>query len=134
MSYDHADQWADARNPQPLYAWEPDAIDHLAVVLSDVPLATQLLKIQEEAGEVAAAYIGWMGHNPAKGRHKTEEDLVTELLDVAVTALVAYTMMTRGRIATRGSQAVTALRERAEQKMNDLQHPQPKEHDAPPHR
>lgn len=49
----------------------------------------RLLKLQEEMGEVAQAYIGWTGQNPRKGVTHTQDDLLDELADVAVTALVA---------------------------------------------
>lgn len=46
-------------------------------------------KIGEEFGEAIQALIGATGQNPRKGVTHTEEDLVEELLDVAVTALGA---------------------------------------------
>lgn len=48
----------------------------------------QLLKIQEEAGEVAEAAIGATGQNPRKGHSHTWADVRAEVCDVAVTALV----------------------------------------------
>lgn len=48
----------------------------------------QLLKLQEELGEVAEAYIGWMGLNPRKGVTHTKEDVGAELADVIMTAVV----------------------------------------------
>jgi hypothetical protein len=50
----------------------------------------RLAKITEEAGEVIAAFIGMTGQNPRKGITHTVQDVVDELLDVAVTALGAY--------------------------------------------
>ncbi|WP_434741254.1 MazG-like family protein [Micromonospora sp. SH-82] len=49
----------------------------------------QILKIVEEAGEVAAAWIGTVGQNPRKGVTHTVDDVAAELADVAFTALVA---------------------------------------------
>nr|WP_245653178.1 NUDIX domain-containing protein [Herbidospora sakaeratensis] len=49
----------------------------------------RVLKITEEAGEAAEAVIGLLGHNPRKGRTHTRQDVVDELCDVAVTALIA---------------------------------------------
>lgn len=49
----------------------------------------RLLKIQEEAGEVAEAVIGFCGGNKRKGYSHTEEDVAKELADVVVTAMVA---------------------------------------------
>ncbi|MFH8553660.1 MazG-like family protein [Streptomyces celluloflavus] len=53
----------------------------------------QLLKIQEEAGEVAEAVIGAMGQNPRKGHSHTWKDVEAEICDVIVTGMVALTRM-----------------------------------------
>lgn len=53
----------------------------------------QLLKIQEEAGEVAEAVIGAMGQNPRKGHSHTWEDVESEVCDVIVTGMVALARM-----------------------------------------
>jgi NTP pyrophosphatase (non-canonical NTP hydrolase) len=53
----------------------------------------QLLKIQEEAGEVAEAVIGAMGQNPRKGHSHTWQDVEAEVCDVIVTGMVALTRM-----------------------------------------
>jgi hypothetical protein len=50
----------------------------------------RLAKIMEEGGEVIAAYIGYTGQNPRKGVTHSKEDVMDELLDVAVTALGAW--------------------------------------------
>lgn len=50
----------------------------------------RLAKLSEETGEVIAAYIGATGQNPRKGVTHTTDDVLAELLDVAVTALGAY--------------------------------------------
>jgi NTP pyrophosphatase (non-canonical NTP hydrolase) len=47
------------------------------------------VKLSEEVGEVAEAVIGTLGQNPRKGVTHTLDDVVAELLDVAVTALGA---------------------------------------------
>jgi hypothetical protein len=52
-------------------------------------LTLRILKVVEEAGEAAAARIGGMGQNPRKGITHGAEDLMNELYDVALTALVA---------------------------------------------
>lgn len=52
-------------------------------------MAMRLLKIGEEAGEAASAYIGWRGQNPRKGTTHTQADVEAELCDVIVTAAVA---------------------------------------------
>ena len=49
----------------------------------------RILKVTEEAGEAAAAWIGTLGQNPRKGVTHTTADVAGELADVVVTALVA---------------------------------------------
>ncbi|MFF0729297.1 MazG-like family protein [Streptomyces sp. NPDC004134] len=51
--------------------------------------AMRLLKISEEAGEAAAAYIGMTGQNPRKGTTHTARDVADELCDVIIAAAVA---------------------------------------------
>ncbi|WP_369188768.1 MazG-like family protein [Streptomyces sp. R08] len=53
----------------------------------------QLLKIQEEAGEVAEAVIGALGQNPRKGHSHTWNDVESEVCDVIVTGMVALARM-----------------------------------------
>jgi hypothetical protein len=57
--------------------------------------ALRLMKVQEEAGEVAAAWIGVTGQNPRKGVTHDVADVVSELCDVIVAAMVAVTTLTR---------------------------------------
>jgi phosphoribosyl-ATP pyrophosphohydrolase len=56
---------------------------------SDAELTLRMLKVSEEAGEAAGAWIGCLGQNPRKGitHHRTQ--VAAELADVAITALVA---------------------------------------------
>lgn len=61
----------------------------------------RVLKLTEEAGEAAAAYIGMVGQNPRKGVTHTLDDLLNELADVAVTALCAMQHFTQGEDVTR---------------------------------
>lgn len=49
----------------------------------------RLLKLQEEAGEVAEAVIGFTGVNTRKGYSHDEQDVAKELADVVITAMVA---------------------------------------------
>lgn len=49
----------------------------------------QILKITEEAGEVAEALIGVTGQNPRKGYSHSWRDVENELCDVVITAMVA---------------------------------------------
>lgn len=51
--------------------------------------SARLLKVQEEAGEVAQAVIGYYGMNARKGITHEEDDVAKELADVVVTAMVA---------------------------------------------
>lgn len=53
----------------------------------------RLAKIAEEGGEVIANYIGATGQNPRKGVTRTTEDVIDELLDVAITSLGAVEHM-----------------------------------------
>ncbi|RIV41317.1 MazG-like family protein [Micromonospora radicis] len=55
----------------------------------EAELTCRVLKLTEEVGEVAAAWIGTLGQNPRKGVTHTRPDVVAELADVAFTALVA---------------------------------------------
>jgi NTP pyrophosphatase (non-canonical NTP hydrolase) len=57
----------------------------------------RLAKVSEECGEVIAAFIGATGQNPRKGVTHTRQDVIEELLDVALTALCAVEHMTSGR-------------------------------------
>jgi NTP pyrophosphatase (non-canonical NTP hydrolase) len=52
-------------------------------------LTCRILKVTEEAGEAAGAWIGVLGQNPRKGVTHSREDVAAELADVAITALVA---------------------------------------------
>ncbi len=49
----------------------------------------RVLKIGEEFGEVSEALHGALGANPRKGQSHTWDDVRKELVDVAVTTLVA---------------------------------------------
>jgi hypothetical protein len=53
-------------------------------------------------GRAVAAYIGLTGQNPRKGVTHTSIDLLTELADVAVTALCAIQHFTGNEDVTRG--------------------------------
>jgi NTP pyrophosphatase (non-canonical NTP hydrolase) len=54
----------------------------------------QILKITEEAGEVAQAVFGALGQNPRKGRTHTWQDVEAEVCDVIITAMVALARLT----------------------------------------
>ncbi|MBO0884303.1 MAG: MazG-like family protein [Mycobacterium sp.] len=57
---------------------------------------TRILKLTEEVGEAAEAYIGMHGLNSRKGICKTRDDLLAELADVIITAAVAMAGVTDG--------------------------------------
>jgi NTP pyrophosphatase (non-canonical NTP hydrolase) len=61
----------------------------------------RVMKLMEEAGEAAAAYIGVTGQNPRKGVTHTQDDLLKELADVAITALCAIQHFTQDEAVTR---------------------------------
>ncbi|MET9757561.1 MazG-like family protein [Streptomyces sp. NPDC006372] len=54
----------------------------------------RILKLSEEAGEVAEAVIGATGQNVRKGVTHTWDDVQSELCDVVITALVALRTLT----------------------------------------
>lgn len=72
-----------------------DELDNIAQWLVDwndahaVPEHIRILKLSEEVGEVAEAYLGMTGTNPRKGQTHDIEDVRSELADVALAALVA---------------------------------------------
>lgn len=68
--------------------------------------AMRVMKVAEEGGEAVAAYIGMVGQNPRKGVTHTMNDLLSELADVAVTALAAMQHFTQDEAVTRGHLAV----------------------------
>lgn len=49
----------------------------------------RILKLAEEAGEAARAWIGVIGQNPRRGVTHTVDDVAAELADTVITALVA---------------------------------------------
>ncbi|CAI7979898.1 conserved hypothetical protein [Frankia sp. Hr75.2] len=69
-------------------------------------LALRVLKLVEECGEASAALIGLRGQNPRKPR-SSEQDLVDELLDVALSALVTAASLTGSWAERFGDQVLT---------------------------
>ena len=55
----------------------------------EVTRLLRVLKIQEEAGEVAEAIHGVLGSNPRKGTSHTWTDVERELCDVILTSMVS---------------------------------------------
>ncbi|WP_460112779.1 MazG-like family protein [Streptomyces platensis] len=83
----------------PSAVWE--TVDHLVRWLdgeSALPPEQErllrILKLSEEAGEVAQAVIGATGQNPRKGHSHTWDDVHSELCDVILTAMVALRTLT----------------------------------------
>lgn len=75
------DQWATI---QGLAAWLDQRNGH-----DQQEITLRLLKLTEEVGEVAQAWIGVTGQNPRKGVTHTMPQVQDELCDVIVTAAVA---------------------------------------------
>jgi NTP pyrophosphatase (non-canonical NTP hydrolase) len=73
-----------------------DETGRLAEWLGEAPLESQLLKLSEEVGEVAEAYLGMTGLNPRKGFSHTRDDLAGEVADVIISAAVALVRVTGG--------------------------------------
>ena len=70
-----------------LVAW----LDQGSELPAETKTILQILKITEEAGEVAEALIGVTGQNPRKGYSHDWHDVEKELCDVVITAMVALT-------------------------------------------
>ncbi len=74
---------------------EREALDSLVKWLDESNLVTReeiglrVLKVCEESGEAAKAWIGFTGQNPRKGITHTKDEVIAELLDTALTALLA---------------------------------------------
>lgn len=79
-----------------------DHVGRLHAYHGDVPIEVRLLKLTEEVGEAAEAYIGMQGLNARKGVCHTREDLLAELADVIITAAVAMSGITGGNIEEAG--------------------------------
>ncbi|WGD39723.1 MazG-like family protein [Streptomyces cathayae] len=70
-----------------------DRLDDHSTLPREQRVLFHLLKIQEEAGEVAEAAIGAAGQNPRKGHSHTWQDVESEVCDVIVTGMVALMRM-----------------------------------------
>ncbi|MDT0448668.1 MazG-like family protein [Streptomyces hesseae] len=69
-------------------------LDAESTVSPDMARLLRVLKISEEAGEVAEAIHGVTGSNPRKGNSHTWDDVQTELCDVILTGMVALRTIT----------------------------------------
>lgn len=63
--------------------------------------AVFIVKLGEEAGEAAQAYIGMTGVNPRKGVTHTRDDLLGELADVVYAGVTAIQHFTQDAVETR---------------------------------
>jgi NTP pyrophosphatase (non-canonical NTP hydrolase) len=93
-----------------------DRISDLHACHREVPVEVQLLKLTEETGEAAEAFIGMHGLNSRKGVCRSRDDLLAELADVIITAAVTMTGVTRGDAEEARSyleQRLTVVTERA---------------------
>jgi NTP pyrophosphatase (non-canonical NTP hydrolase) len=79
-----------------------DQVGRLHAHHGDVPAEIRLLKLTEEVGEVADAFIGRHGLNGRKGVCRTRDDLLDELADVIITAAVAMSGITGNADGARG--------------------------------
>jgi NTP pyrophosphatase (non-canonical NTP hydrolase) len=92
-----------------------DQISDLHACHREVPVEIQLLKLTEETGEAAEAFIGIHGLNSRKGVCRSRDDLLAEPADVIITAAVA-TGVTGGDLEEARShleQRLTVVTERA---------------------
>jgi hypothetical protein len=78
-------------------------------------LILRAMKVQEEAGELAAALIGILGQNPRKGITHTTDDAINEAIDVAISALVFIESVEPGQLDTILTQRLAYLETRATQ-------------------
>jgi NTP pyrophosphatase (non-canonical NTP hydrolase) len=92
-----------------------DQVGQLHAHHGEVPVEIRLLKLTEEVGEVADAFLGVHGLNKRKGVCRSREDLLDELADVIITAAVAMSGVT-GDVDEASShlqRRLTAVTERA---------------------
>jgi NTP pyrophosphatase (non-canonical NTP hydrolase) len=92
-----------------------DQVGQLHAHHGDVPAEIRLLKLTEEVGEVADAFLGMQGLNKRKGVCRSREDLLDELADVIITAAVAMSGVTGDADKARGhmERRLAAVTERA---------------------
>lgn len=85
----------------------------------DQPLGqdwARISKIAEELGEATAAFIGITGQNPRKGIHGSMDDLLDELADTALTAILAIQHFSKSSADTR--QRLMSKQEKIYQRIN----------------
>ena len=69
-------------------------LDAESTATPEVARLLRILKISEEAGEVAEAVHGVTGSNPRKGHSHSWDDVEKELCDVILTSMVALRTIT----------------------------------------
>ncbi len=74
----------------------------------DVAVEVRILKLTEEVGEAAEAFIGMKGLNSRKRVCRNRDDLLAELADVIVTAAVAMAGVTGGTSVRPGGTSTSA--------------------------
>ncbi|MCP9965702.1 NUDIX domain-containing protein [Actinomadura madurae] len=79
---------ADTETAEPCRGFWADTARIRTGYLAEVPTHLLVMKLAEEVGEVAEAYIGMTGGNPRKGIHKTVTDVLDELADVLLATAV----------------------------------------------
>ncbi|MFB7511479.1 NUDIX domain-containing protein [Streptomyces broussonetiae] len=72
----------------------------------------QIIKLQEELGEVAEAVVGVCGQNPRKGFSHTWDDVEAEVCDVITTAMVALERLTPAEAQSRFDQHLKKIASR----------------------
>lgn len=83
--------WENAKGDPPCgHSRSSDPIVDCAGLFPRMTADFAITKVVEEIGEVADAQIGMSGLNERKGVYATSEDLRKELLDVGLTALIAW--------------------------------------------
>lgn len=83
------DEWLDDA-VSPVYKRQPMAQDW-----------ARISKVSEELGEAIQAYIGCTGQNPRKGMTNDIGDVLLELADTAITAILAMQHFTKNGSVTR---------------------------------
>jgi hypothetical protein len=81
--------------------WLDEGVDRTAYRLQ--PMAqdwARIAKVQEELGEAIGAFIGVTGQNPRKGTTHEMTDVLDELADVAMTAILAIQHFTKDTDST----------------------------------
>ena len=92
-----------------------DQVGQLHAYHGNVSVEVRLLKLTEEVGEAAEAFLGVHGLNKRKGVCRSREDLLAELADVIITAAVAMSGVTGDADEARRhlERRLTAVTERA---------------------